>query len=88
MGVSPNFGWAPPNFRWHPEACLFELSVLQLCFPNLTPPSISNLSSLTKRSLMVSGHLDGLTEISRGNYTVDHIRSQTVLSEKSESFKF
>jgi len=35
---------------------------------------------------MVLGHLGGLTEISRGNYTVDHIRSQTVLSEESERF--
>jgi len=28
MGVSPNFVWAPSNFGWHPEACLFELFVL------------------------------------------------------------
>jgi len=28
MGVSPNFDWAPPNFGWNEEVCLFKLFVL------------------------------------------------------------
>jgi len=71
--------WAPPNFVWHPKACLFELSVLQLCFRNLAPPSISNLGSLTKRSLMVSGHLGGLTEISGLLHSRSHSVSNSLI---------